>query len=884
VALAIISAGFIYYNFYPKATTNTNFQISKSLQANHLHCEYFENPLGIGTTSPRLSWQIKADSSDKNVMQTAYQIQVASENEFKNLLWNTKKVNSDQSIHIEYQGKALQSRQRVFWRVRIWDNQGRKSNWSETAHWEMALLDTSEWKAKWIKTSMKEIIKENPSPMLRKDFQLKDKIKKARLYVTSLGMYEAFLNGKKVTDAVFTPGWTTYKKRLQYQTYDVTELLNEGKNAMGVRLGDGWFRSRIGWVKGYNRYGMKLVALLSQLEIEYKNGETETIISDENWKVNTGAVLFSTLYDGEIYDARLAREGWTEANYDDKNWKPVNILNYKRTTLLPQEGNWIKKIKTIKAQRLIKTPKGETVIDFGQNLVGWVKFRIKGERGRTVKIYHGEALTKKGNFYNANMRTAKTRVEYRLRGGEAETYEPHFTFFGFRYIKLKNFPSDIQLNDFEAVVIHSDMPQTGSFECSDTLVNRLQKNIEWSQRGNFLDILTDCPQRDERLGWTGDAQVFASTACFNFQTANFFTKWLHDLKEDQHENGNVPYAIPDVLRKAGSSGWGDAAVIVPYTLYLKYGDQRILEDQYESMKKWLTYSKTLSKNWIVTKGSQFGDWLAFVNKKKPQSKSGFTDKDLIATAFFAYSTDLASKVATILGKNSDAKKYQSQFQTIKKAFQNEYVTPNGRLSSHSQTAYILALQFNLLEDKQKTNAVEYLVELIRKRKNHLSTGFLGTPYICHVLTQNGYSNVAYQLLLQKSYPSWLYPTTRGATTIWERWDGIQTDSLFASKKLNSFNHYAYGAVGDWMYKTITGINENPQIPAYKHIILRPEPSDSLTFAKAIYQSLYGEIQSSWTRKKRKVNYRFVIPPNTTATLYLPKRKKGIELGSGIHEF
>jgi alpha-L-rhamnosidase len=440
------------------------------------------------------------------------------------------------------------------------------------------------------------------------------------------------------------------------------------------------------------------------------------------------------------------------------------------------------------------------------------------------------------------------------------------------------------LNDFEAVVIHSDMPQTGSFECSDTLVNRLQKNIEWSQRGNFLDILTDCPQRDERLGWTGDAQVFASTACFNFQTANFFTKWLHDLKEDQHENGNVPYAIPDVLRKAGSSGWGDAAVIVPYTLYLKYGDQRILEDQYESMKKWLTYSKTLSKNWIVTKGSQFGDWLAFVNKKKPQSKSGFTDKDLIATAFFAYSTDLASKVATILGKNSDAKKYQSQFQTIKKAFQNEYVTPNGRLSSHSQTAYILALQFNLLEDKQKTNAVEYLVELIRKRKNHLSTGFLGTPYICHVLTQNGYSNVAYQLLLQKSYPSWLYPTTRGATTIWERWDGIQTDSLFASKKLNSFNHYAYGAVGDWMYKTITGINENPQIPAYKHIILRPEPSDSLTFAKAIYQSLYGEIQSSWTRKKRKVNYRFVIPPNTTATLYLPKRKKGIELGSGIHEF
>jgi len=881
------------------------------MQIKNLKTEYKINPIGIDVIVPRLSWQIVSD--EKNVMQTAYRIHVADSPEnldAEKLIWDSGKISSDKperpegvnSVHVEYEGAAPKSSQRFYWRVCVWTGE-KKSAWSKSAFWEMGLLNSKDWKAGWIHPIIEEDISKACScPLLRKNFVLDKKIKSARIYVTSLGLYELKLNGERVDNSLFTPGWTSYNKRLQYQVYDVTDLLKKGENAVGATLGDGWFRGHLaGWIKdNRNHYGDKL-ALLMQVNIEYEDDTTETIVTDSSWKSSTGPILSSDIYNGETYDARLEKIGWCTVNFDDRDWNKVETLDHSKNILIAQTGPPVKRIQEVKPVEIIRTPKGETVFDFGQNMVGWIKFKVQGQPGDKVVLRHAEILDPEGNFYITNLKGAKQIIEYTIKSNNEEVFEPHFTFQGFRYVAVDQFPGEPNLENFVGIVIHSDMEVTGSFECSNPLVNKLQQNILWGQKDNFLDVPTDCPQRAERLGWTGDAQVFAATASFNMDVASFFTKWLGDLKADQFDDGSVTHIVPyiPVLGEggAGSAAWADSAVIVPWVIYQNYGDVRILENQYESMKAWVDFMKKEAGNsYLYTSGFHYGDWLAFATDRSDYP-GATTSKEIISSAFFAYSTSILIKTAKVLNKKEDAEIYEKLFDNIKRAFQNEFITPNGTVTSNTQTAYLLALAFDLVPDKLKENTAGKLANDVRKF-GHITTGFVGTPFICHVLTKFGYNDLAYMLLNRVEYPSWLYPITKGATTIWERWDGIKPDGSINTKSafsnnedemMNSFNHYAYGAIGDWMYKTIAGIKQDETSSGYKKIIIQPCPGGWLTFAKAEFESMYGKISSAWKIESEKFILEVEIPPNTTAKVFVPDNheKSGFmehNIGSGKYKF
>jgi len=837
-----------------------------------IRCEYKENPIGIDVLSPRISWQLKSEL--RSTLQSAYRLQVSKDEHFvSNFVWDTEKVESEQSLHVEYKGIALESRERYYYRVQVWDNKGNTSNWSETCFWEMGILTKVEWTAQWImSTEDSDISKSGPSPMLRKAFNVSGKVKAARIYATSLGLYELHLNGSRIADSLFTPGWTSYNKRLQYQVYDVTDQIKENRNAIAVVLGDGWYRGYLAWAERRNTYGVKLAALI-QLHIKYEDGSEEIITSDKDWKASSGPIVMSDLYMGETYDARLEKEGWSLPQYNDGDWKPVDILEHTKEILIAQENVPVKVINEIKPIELLITPEGDTVLDMGQNMVGWMRFKITSPAGTVITLQHAEVLDKLGNFYTENLRSAKQTVKYIASGIGEEIYEPHFSFQGFRYIRITGFSEKLDLSDFTGRVIHSDMEPTGSFTCSDELVNQLQHNIEWGQKGNFLDVPTDCPQRDERLGWTGDAQVFIRTACYNMNVAPFFTKWLRDLKSDQTKEKGVPFVIPQVLDEASysSSAWGDAAVICPWTIYLCYGDKRLLEEQYDSMKDWVEYIRAQGENeYLWNTGFHFGDWLGL--DAKEGDYVGATAKDLIATAFYAYSTELLKKTAEILKNDVDVKIYSQLYTNIIENFRKEFVSPNGRLVSPTQTAHVLALMFDLVEKKHREVVAKTLAGYLEESKVHLTTGFVGTPYLCDVLTQNGYLDLSYKLLLQKDYPSWLYQITKGATTIWEHWDGLKEDGSFWSKDMNSFNHYAYGAIGDWMYRVMAGIDLDPETPAYKHINIKPQPGHGITFAQGKLESMFGEITSGWVKNAEGMKININIPSNTTATVVLPAAK------------
>ncbi|MBN2412501.1 glycoside hydrolase family 78 protein [candidate division KSB1 bacterium] len=839
-----------------------------------LTCEYKINPVGIDIQNPRLSWKI--ETSARDVSQTAYQVRVAKGiNDLKNSpIWDTGKIMTDVSVFCVYEGPAIQSGQRYYWQVKIWDNNNKASAWSEPAYWEMGLLKPTDWKAAWIQPQLTEdVTKSNPGPMLRREFNLKAKIKSARAYVTSLGLYEMELNGQRVGDEVLTPGWTSYDTRLQYQTYDVTGLLKQGDNVVGITLGDGWFRGNLAWQDQRNTYGDKLT-LIMQINIVYENGRTELICTDDSWKASTGPVLMSDIYNGETYDARKEMENWSRPGLDDGKWAGVQVVGHPKDILIAPQGPSVRKIKEIKPVKILTTPEGDTVFDMGQNMVGWIRLKVQGRAGTTVTLRHAEVLDKNGNFYTENLRAAKQMIQYTLKGRGMEIYEPHFTFQGFRYVAIDGYPGEPSLDSITGIVIHSDITPAGSFECSDPMINQLQHNIQWGQKGNFVDVPTDCPQRDERLGWTGDAQAFARTACFNADVAAFYTKWLKDLAADQKQSGAVPHVIPNVLDRnnptasVAACGWADASVIVPWTVYLCYGDKRILEQQYESMKRWVGYMQAQAgDNFLWQSGYHFGDWLAF-NTTRSDYPGATTDKDLLATAFFAHSTDLLQKTAAVLGKTDDAQKYGELLTHIKKAFLQEYVTLNGRLASNTQTAYSVALAFDLLPETLTQKAAGRLAADVRSFR-HITTGFLGTPLICHVLSDYGYSDLAYMLLNRKDYPSWLYPVTMGATTIWERWDGIKPDGSFQDAGMNSFNHYAYGAIGDWLYQVVAGIELDPKLPGYKHIIIQPHPGGELDYARARFNSLYGRVASGWEKKDGIMKVTIEIPPNTYATVNLP---------------
>lgn len=839
------------------------------IEVTQLYVENKINPTGVDVLYPRLSWTL--ESSKRNMQQSAFDIRVSESLESLqkgiDLIFSTGKIPSDQSVFVQFTGNTLKPGRKYYWQVRVWDQNDRVSKWSTPNYWLMGLMGPQNWVAKWIQPGVLDN-SNRQSPILRKEFALQKQVKLAVAFVTARGMYEAEINGKRVGDMYLTPGWTSYNKRLQYQTFDVTELLNNGKNAVGVTLGDGWYRGKLGFNPKPDNYGKDL-ALLFQMQIIYTDGTTENIISDGSWLSSKGPIINSEIYDGETYDARQVQEGWSKPGFVDVDWSAIRLANFPVITLVSTENEPIRKHESFTAAKLITTPKGEKVLDFGQNLVGLVQVKANGKAGDKITIQHAEALDKEGNFYTANLRTAKQTNTYILKGGKEEILEPHFTFQGFRYIKVEGYPGELKPENFTAYALYSDMQPTGSFSCSDDFVNRLQHNIQWSQRGNFLDVPTDCPQRDERLGWTGDAQAFAATAAFNFNVNSFYAKWLKDVAADQAENGSVPYVVPNILGDECSPGWGDVATIAPWVMYRVYGDKVLLENQYESMKGWVNYIVSTAKNDLWRPKQSFGDWLFYRPDDDNSGRAASTDKDLIAQCFYARSTQLVINAAQILEKDYEATYFDSLLTKIKDAFVHEYVTPSGRMVSGTQTAYVLALAFDMLPDSMRDDAVNRLVTNIHEYGDHLTTGFLGTPYLCHVLSRFGQSELAYKLLLEKSYPSWLYPVTMGATTIWERWDGIKPDGSFQTPGMNSFNHYAYGAIGDWMYRVAAGIQPDPEVPGFKVIQIKPVVTKKLNFVQADLVTYYGKVASEWRWEPGQMSMKVSIPVNTTAKVYIP---------------
>ncbi len=859
------------------------------LRISRIQIGYRSDALGIGTNAPFISWMI--ETNIQNWCQKSYEIE--SYNDDGKLLSTTGTIDSDQTIWVPWPFEKLNSREKISIRVKSVGDNGYSSEWSDLFVVEAGLLNPQDWTAKFITPDWDEdVTKGQPAPFLRRTFDVPKKIKQARLYITSLGVFEAVINGSQVGDHIMDPGWTSYTHNLRVNTFDVTSLLREGKNTIGSILGDGWYRGRLGFGGGRrNIFGNKL-ALLAQLEIMFKDGTFEKIISDENWKASTGPILFSDIYDGEIYDARRELTGWAEPEYSDANWKKVKIIDWDLNTLEAPLGPPVREIENVKPVSILTSPTGRTILDFGQNLVGKLKINVKGEAGRTISLRHAEVL-ENGDLALFPLRTAKATDSYTLHGKGLETWEPRFTFHGFRYAEIENWPGSLNLDDIQAVVCHSDMEQTGWFKCSHPLLNKFHENVVWGMRGNFFDLPTDCPQRDERLGWTGDLQVFSPTASFLYNVEGFLASWLKDLAAEQiAEGGKVPAVVPNTVEYPNElsetlligAAWSDAAVIVPWVLYQRFGDKNILEAQFESMRTWVDKVNELAgPSHLWNSGLQFGDWLDPDAPAEYPAKAK-TDQYLIATGYFAHVANLVGKAADILGKNKEKIYYQTLSKEIRKAFNREYVTPNGRLMSDAQTAYALAIEFDLLpEETQKIQAGKRLAELTTANGYHIGTGFVGTPLIADALSNTNHYEEAYKLLLQQECPSWLYPVTMGATTIWERWDSMRPDGSINTGDMTSFNHYALGAVADWLHRKLAGLT--PLEPGYRTIKFDPHPGGGLRHASARHLTPYGMAECSWVIQNDMINIKVVVPPNATGFVCLQgNENEPIKVGSGEYHW
>ncbi len=717
------------------------------------------------------------------------------------------------------------------------------------------------WIGKWITPSFSNDI----HPVIIKEIKVEKNIKSARAYVCGLGLYEININGKKCGDEYLSPNFNAYDKWLQYQTYDITKALEFGQNNLDVFLGNGMYKGRFGLNRKENIYGDKF-ALLCEIIINYEDGSREVIGSDNSWKAKKSKIIASGIYDGEVYDSTYENNKIYEAYELDFGFEKL-----KARLSLP-----VKIKERIKPVEVIIAPAGEIVLDMGQNMVGWIEFENKTEKGREILLQFGEIL-QDGNFYRDNLQSAKAEFRY-ISDGSNTLVRPHFTYYGFRYVKVSGWQGEINLDYFTGCVLYSDMETTGDIETSNPLVNRLFLNALWGQKGNFLDVPTDCPQRDERLGWTGDAQVFSGTASYNMDTFAFFSKYSYDVAREQEARGGV---VPNIVPVAGSgegcsSGWSDVATIIPWTVYVQFGDKRILEAQFSSMKAWVDYIKKEDDNsgsrrlWVT--GFQLGDWLA-LDGENPNSYAGGTETGFIASAYYFYSADIVAKAAKVLGKDELYREYRTLSEEIREAIRKEYFTSTGRLALKNQTAYILALYMDLVPDGKLKRVTADARERFKIDKNHLKTGFIGTPYLCKALSESGCNDLAYTLLLNKDYPSWLFAVTMGATTIWERWNSVLLDGKISGTDMNSLNHYSYGSIVEWMYRYMAGINPVEDRPGFRHVKLTPMPDYRLKYVKAKYNSPVGLYKSQWSiNEEGALSFNFVIPFNASATLILPDAK------------
>ncbi len=853
-----------------------------STNITRLRCEYLFDPLGIDERTPRLSWCLATPR--RGARQTAYRIRVAStlERLVAGLAdrWDSGRVESDSTTHVAYAGAPLGSRDHCHWNVEVWDETGVSAR-SASGFWTMGLLAPSDWSARWIAADP-AIIQRDPqavAPTLTEpgtpavfargfDLPAGVAVRRATVYASARGLFELRLGGRRVGEDLFAPEWTDYFKRIHYRTYDVTGMLAAGENRLEATLGDGWWSGFVGWQEQRGRYGSLENSLLVQLEVELADGSRTVIGTDATWLCATGPIISSDFMLGEVYDARRKSDAWL----------PAREVAAPEAILVAQRSEPVRVVETLTPQSRVEIRPGVWIYDLGQNIAGWVRLRVQAPAGTRVRLRHGERLSPDGTLYVENLRRATSVDTYVCRGDDVETWEPSFTFHGFQYVELSGLPGEPLPDAVTGCVIHSATPPAGHFECSHPGVNRLWLNGLWSQKDNFLSVPTDCPQRDERLGWMGDAQVFCRTAMCNMEVAAFFTKWLIDVEDAQTPEGIFPDVAPRLREDinwvglpnlGGAAGWADAGVIIPHTLWRVYGDRRVLERHYGAMVKWVEWIDRHNPSGLRLNelANNYGDWLCIPSDTSFGTHSPM--KNLLATAYWADDCAKLAQIARELGRSADAERFTAMFEKVRAAFQREWLTEDGRITTETQTGYLLALAFDLLPTAQREAAVRHLVADIEALGWHLSTGFIGISHLNPQLTLAGRADVAYRLLLQDTYPSWLYPVKHGATTIWERWNGWTHEEGFFNPHMNSFNHYSLGSVGEWLFRHVAGIELDPEVPGYRRFILQPFIQSGLDYATGTLRTQHGEIRSVWSRMGERLTWTFTVPPNTRARVRVP---------------
>ncbi|MEI8037109.1 MAG: glycoside hydrolase family 78 protein [Verrucomicrobiota bacterium] len=841
------------------------------LHVEQLRCEYLAGPLGIDTPQPRLSWISTAPATARGARQAAYQISVASSEaalrQGQADLWDSGKVDSDETAQLRYAGKPLASGQQAFWKVRVWDQAGVVSD-SEPAGWEMGLLQASDWKAKWIARTTDT--RSNPAPLLRRAFQLDGRIQRARVSICGLGYYELYLNGGKVGNHLLDPGYTRYDRRVLYVTYDVTDQLKSGANALGVMLGNGWFNchTRAAW-KFHEAPWRAAPKLLLQLRVDYADGRSETIVTDESWKCSTGAIVFDSIYGGETYDARLEKPGWATATYDDAGWDPVQRVDAPAGKLAAQMMPPITLDQTLKPATITEPKPGVFVVDVGQNLAGMAELHVTGPAGARVQMRYGERLLPDGSLDTRDIEQHVKKLgkeqqhqtdTYILKGGGTEEiYASRFTYHGFQYVEVTGFPGKPTLDNFRARFIHSAVPKAGAFTCSNPMLNRIQQAADWSFLSNLQGIPTDCPHR-EKNGWTGDAHLACEQAQFNFFPAPVHQKWLNDIGDEQKPTGQLPGTVPTAgfgYTWGNGPAWDSAFLLIPWYEYLYYGDTENFRRHYDGMKRYVDYLSTRAKDGIVNIG--LNDWAPW----KTQTDAAITD-----TAYYFVDAWIVARAAGVLGNKQDALKYTELAANIRAAFNRTFYQPDTALYDNgSQTALSCALYQGLVAPANQARVLANLVAAVEKADNHVDTGILGTKYLLNALLENGRADVAYRMVAQNDQPGWGWWLAQGATTLWEQWSGAE-----------SRNHIMFGDVSAWFYKALAGIQPDPLAPGFKHFLISPQVVGDLTAASGSYDSIRGRIVSSWQVAQGEFRLDLTIPANTTATVSLPIAGRVLEGG------